>query len=90
MNRLHHARKTSREDNIKDLVHYHMESSDPYIVSLMRFKRRKPTPLTPEMVNLLKVDPVKAAAAAAAAAAATEARVAEDGDDSDSDFYLED
>ena len=54
-NRLRHARKTSRPANLRDLVHWHLSASDPYIVSKMRFPKKRPTPPTPEMTALLKV-----------------------------------
>ena len=36
------------------MVHAHCEGSDPLVVSLMRFPRRKRTPPTPEMAEFLK------------------------------------
>ena len=93
MNRLHHSRKTNRVDNITDLVHYHMESSDPYIVSLMKFPRRKPTPVSEDMKQLLKVDPAKVAQAAAAPEDSDDEEFGSDSDcvvDSDTEFCMDD
>ena len=52
-NRQFHARKCSREKNLTDVVHAHLESSDPFVVSHMKFVKRKKTPPTPEMAALL-------------------------------------
>ena len=57
-NRLFHARKSSREANLTDIVHYHLEASDPLVVSHMRFPKQRKTPPTPEMAALLKVGEV--------------------------------
>ena len=52
-NREYHARKCSREKNLTDTVHAHLESSDPLVVSHMKFQKRRKTPPTPEMAALL-------------------------------------
>ena len=36
-----------------DVVHAHLESSDPFVVSHMKFAKRRKTPPTPEMAELL-------------------------------------
>ena len=52
-NRLEHARKNSRKNNITDVVHAHLESSDPLVVSHMKFGKKKKSDLTPAMKSLL-------------------------------------
>ena len=56
-NRREHARKTSREENLTDVLHSHLESSDPLVVSNMRFAKKKSTPISPAMKDLLLIDP---------------------------------
>ena len=64
-----------------DVVHAHLEGSDPLVVSQMKFKRKKSTPLTAAMRALLYVDPT----------ATTDALPDEDSDDeSDAEWTPED
>ena len=53
-NRLQNARKCSRELNLTDVMHRHLEGSDPLVIYHMKFPRKKQTPPTPEMAALLE------------------------------------
>ena len=81
-NRVFHARKTSRVDNLTDVVHCHMESSDPLVIANMRFPKKKPSPPTPAMAALLMADDESTSPS-------TDKDDVNDSDsDSDSDFEL--
>ncbi|GFQ72074.1 hypothetical protein TNCT_644431 [Trichonephila clavata] len=56
--REHHTRKFNRKQSMEDIIQMLLVSSEPYITSLRKFKRKKKESLPKEVLGMLKAPQV--------------------------------